>query len=150
MFFSPKEKKGLLRSTATCPCRMEEIVVKVDGKEYKVFVEETEEGKILVHCEGDIYEVETKKDVEQSAIERLHKKQAAEEGRLEITAPLPGMIYDVKVKQGMKIRQGQSLFTLIAMKMENDITAPRDGIVKEIKAKKSDNVNKGDVLAVLE
>ena len=129
---------------------MEELVVKVDGKDYRVFVEETEEGKILVHCEGDVYEVETKKDVETSAIERLHKKQSVEEGEVEITAPLPGIVYEVKIKQGSDVKQGQSLFTLMAMKMENDITAPRDCILKEIKVKKNDNVNKGDVLAVME
>ena len=129
---------------------MEELVVKVDGKDYKVFVEETEEGKILVHCEGDVYEVETKKDVETSAIERLHKKQTSEEGKVEITAPLPGIIYDIKIKQGTNVKQGQSLFTLMAMKMENDITAPRDGVVKEIKVKKEDNVSRGDVLAIIE
>lgn len=129
---------------------MEELVVKVDGKEYRVFVEETEEGKIIVHCGSDAYEVETKKDAETSAIERLHKKQAAEEGTLEITAPLPGMIYDVKIKEGMQVKQGQSLFTLMAMKMENDITSPRDGVLKEIKVKKNENVGKGDVLALIE
>ena len=129
---------------------MEELVVKVDGKDYKVFVEETEEGKIIVHCEGDVYEVETKKDIETSAVERLHKKQTSEEGKIEITTPLPGIIYDIKVKQGANVKQGQSLFTLMAMKMENDITAPRDGVVKEIKVKKEDNVNRGDVLAILE
>ena len=129
---------------------MEELVVKVDGKEYKVFVEETEEGKILVHCGGDVYEVETKKDAEPSAIERIHKKQTTEEGTLEITAPLPGIIYNVKVKEGDNIKQGQSLFTLMAMKMENDITSPREGILKEIKVKKEDNVNRGDVLAIIE
>ena len=129
---------------------MEEIVVKVDGKEYKVFVEETEEGKILVHCEGDVYEVETKKDAEQSAVERLHKKESVAEGQLEITAPLPGIIYEIKVKKDENVKQGQSLFTLMAMKMENDITAPKDGKIKEIKVKKNDNVNKGAVLAVLE
>ena len=129
---------------------MEELIVRVDGKEYNVFVEETEEGKILVHCEGEVYEVETKKDVEQSAIERLHKKQAIEDGKLEIIAPLPGIIYDIKVKEGSNVKQGQSLFTLMAMKMENDITAKRDGVLKEIKVKKNDNVNKGDVLAIIE
>ena len=129
---------------------MEELVVKVDGKEYKVIVEETEEGKILVHCSGDVYEVETKKDAEPSAIERLHKKQITEEGKLEITAPLPGIIHDVKVKEGSAVKQGQSLFTLMAMKMENDITAPKDCAIKEIKVKKNDNVNRGDVLAIIE
>ena len=129
---------------------MEELIVKVDGKDYKVFVEETEEGKILVHCEGDVYEVETKKDVETSAIERLHKKQSVDEGKAEITAPLPGIVYDIKVKQGADVKQGQSLFTLMAMKMENDITSPKDGKIKEIKVKKDQNVDKGDVLVVIE
>lgn len=128
---------------------MEELVVKVDGTEYKVFVEETEEGKIIVHCGSDVYEVETKKDAETSAIERLQKKESGGASN-EIIAPLPGMIYDIKVKEETNVKQGQSLFTLMAMKMENDITAPRDGIVKEIKVKKDDNVNKGDVLAVIE
>ena len=129
---------------------MEELVVKVDGKDYKVFVEETEEGKIIVHCEGDVYEVETKKDIETSAIERLHKKEKLDEGETEITAPLPGIIYEVKAKHGSSVKQGQSLFTLMAMKMENDVTAPRDGVLKEVKVKKDDNVNKGDILAVME
>ncbi len=129
---------------------MEELVIKVDGKEYKVFVEETEEGKIVVHCEGEVYEVETKKDVETSAIERLHKKENSLEGQLEITAPLPGIVFEVKVKNGEKVKQGQSLFALMAMKMENDIAAPRDGTIKEIKVKKDDNLNKGDILAILE
>ena len=129
---------------------MEELVVKVDGKEYKVFVEESEEGKILVHCGGDVYEVETKKDVETTAIDRLHKKHTSDVGKIEIIAPLPGIIYDIKVKDGSHVKQGQSLFILMAMKMENDITAPKDGIVKEIKVKKNGNVNKGDVLGVIE
>ena len=124
--------------------------MKVDGEEYKVFVEDTEEGKILVHCGSDVYEVETKKDAETSAIERLQRKHIVEDGHVEIKAPLPGIIYDVKVKEGMKVKQGQSLFTLIAMKMENDIVATKDGVVKEIKVKKEDNVNKDEVIAILE
>ena len=129
---------------------MEDLIVKVDGKEYRVFVEETEEGKILVHCGNDVYEVETKKNVEQSAIERLHRRHAAEEGKLEITAPLPGIIYDVKVKKGSKVKKNQTLFVLMAMKMENEISSPKDGIVKELKVKKNDDVNRGDLLAIIE
>ena len=128
---------------------MDELTVKVDGKEYQVFVEETEDGRILVHCGNDVYEVETKKDAGPSAIERLQKKESSADSN-EIHAPLPGLIYDIKIKQGNKVKKGQSLFTLMAMKMENDITAPRDCTIKEIKVKKNDNVNRGDVLAVIE
>ena len=115
---------------------MDELTVKVDGKEYQVFVEETEYGRILVHCGNDVYEVETKKDAGPSAIERLQKKESSADSN-EIHAPLPGLIYDIKIKQGNKVKKGQSLFTLMAMKMENDITAPRDCTIKEIKVKKT-------------
>jgi len=129
---------------------MEELVVKVDGKEYKVFVEETEDGRVLVHCGSDVYEVETKKDAEPTAIQRLHSQQSAAFDKFEVVAPLPGLIYDIKAKEGSSVKQGQSLFILMAMKMENDITSPKDGILKEIKVKKNNNVNRGDVLAIIE
>ena len=129
---------------------MEELVVNVDGKEYKVFVEETQEGKILVHCGSDVYEVETKKDALPSAIEKLHKRESSSADDKHIIAPLPGVIYEIKIKENEQVKQGQSMFTLMAMKMENDIVAPRDCTIKEIKFKKNDSVNKGDVLALIE
>jgi biotin carboxyl carrier protein len=128
---------------------MEELVVKVDGKEYKVFVEETSEGKILVHCAGDVYEVETKKDVIPS-LENLQRKKDQALGDSDIAAPLPGVVYDIKVKVGQDVKKGQSLLTLMAMKMENDIVSPKDGKIKELKVKKDDSVNKDDLLIVIE
>ena len=128
---------------------MEELVVKVDGKEYKVFVEETQEGKILVHCGNDVYEVETKKDIA-PGLEKLSQKKDLAEGEVAIAAPLPGIIYDLKVKIGQSVKKGQSLMTLMAMKMENDIVSPKDGKIKELKVKKEDNVNKDDLLIVIE
>ena len=41
---------------------MDELVIKVEGKEYRVTVEETESGKVRVHCGKDVYDLETHKD----------------------------------------------------------------------------------------
>ena len=129
---------------------MEDITIKVDGKEYDVKVEETEDGKILVHCNGDVYEVEAPFDKKVAIFSRAKKQEIEQKGKAAVTAPLPGIIYDIKVKKGDKVKEGQSLINLIAMKMENDITAPRSGTVKEIKAKKNAQVNKDDILIVIE
>jgi len=126
---------------------MEDLTIKVDGKEYNVKVEETEDGRILVHCGGDVYEVESKNEA--GIFEKLKKKQIQETGSGTITSPLPGTIYEINVKKGDKVKEGQSLLKLIAMKMENNITAPKAGIIKEIKVKKNQNVNKGDILMVI-
>jgi glutaconyl-CoA/methylmalonyl-CoA decarboxylase subunit gamma len=126
---------------------MEDITVNVNGKEYNVKVEETEAGKILVHCDGDVYEVESKS--QQDIFEKLKKKETSDSGSGVIASPLPGTIYEVNVKEGQEVKEGQSLIKLIAMKMENEITSPKAGTVKEVKVKKNDNVNKGDVLIVI-
>ena len=129
---------------------MEDITIKVDGKEYDVRVEETEDGKILVHCNGDVYEVETSHDKQASIFNRVKKEKIEESGKAVITAPLPGTIYEIKVKKGDKVKAGQSLIKLIAMKMENDITARRAGTVKEIKVKKDESVSKDDILMIID
>ncbi|MAH32919.1 acetyl-CoA carboxylase biotin carboxyl carrier protein subunit [archaeon] len=128
---------------------MEKLTIKVDGKEYDVRVEETNEGKILVHCGDDVYQVDAPYNKEASIFNKVIKKEIEEKGKSVVTAPLPGTIYDVKVKKGDKVKEGQSLIKLIAMKMENDITAPKPGTIKEVKVKKNDNVNKDDILLII-
>jgi glutaconyl-CoA/methylmalonyl-CoA decarboxylase subunit gamma len=129
---------------------MEDITIKVDGKEYEVKVEETDDGKLLVHYGGEVYEVDKPQDKQAAIFNSIKKHQIEEKGKAAITAPLPGTIYEIKVKKGDKVKKDQSLIKLIAMKMENDIVAPRSGMIKEIKVKKNDNVNKDDILMVIE
>lgn len=129
---------------------MEEIIIKVNGKEYNVAVEETEEGRIKVYCGDDVYEVETKSESDiKHAIESQDSKEEIKEGELAVKAPLPGIIVEVSVKKGEKVKEGQLLAKLIAMKMENEVRAPREGIITEINIKKDSNVNRGDLLMVL-
>ena len=129
---------------------MEDLTIKVDNKEYDVKVEETENGKILVHCNGDVYEIEAPFNKQASIFNRARKQEIEEKGSSVVSAPLPGTIFDVKIKKGQKVKEGESLIKLIAMKMENDITAPRSGKIKEVKVRKNDIVNKDDILAIIE
>ena len=128
---------------------MEEIIIKVNGKEYNVSIEETEEGKIKVYCGNDVYEVETKSENDIKHAIESQSKEEIKEGELAIKAPLPGIIIEVSVKKGEKVKEGQLLAKLIAMKMENDVRAPKEGTVIEINSKKDSNVNRGDILMIL-
>ena len=67
-----------------------------------------------------------------------------------ITAPLPGVITSVKVKEGEIIKAGQVVAVLEAMKMENDLQSERDGRVKEVKVEKGDSVLEGTVIITIE
>ncbi len=63
-----------------------------------------------------------------------------------IKADMQGTIVDTMTKKGKKVKKGDSLFVLEAMKMENVVTAPIGGVIKEFNIKKGQPVNKGDIL----
>jgi biotin carboxyl carrier protein len=67
----------------------------------------------------------------------------------QIYAFIPGTILDIFVKKGQKVKKGEPLCTLHAMKMDNNICATIDGKVAAINIKKGQNVSKNDVLIEL-
>ncbi len=68
----------------------------------------------------------------------------------EIIAPMAAKVFEVKVKPGDKIEEGEEALVLEAMKMEMPIVAEESGIVKEVRCAVGDAVEAEAVLIVLE
>ena len=66
-----------------------------------------------------------------------------------VTAPMPGNILKVNVNVGDKVKEGQVLVVLEAMKMENEIMAPKDATVTQVVVSKGSTVDTGAPLVVL-
>ena len=64
------------------------------------------------------------------------------------TCALP--ISNVKVKVGDKVRKGDVLLIIEAMKLENEVVSPFDGEIKEILVSKGQNVKAKDVIIIIE
>jgi biotin carboxyl carrier protein len=60
------------------------------------------------------------------------------------------MILAIKVKAGDKVKEGDVLLTIEAMKMQNNIVAEYNGTVKELFTFQGEVVNAGDILMVVE
>ena len=75
------------------------------------------------------------------------KKEIIEGG---LNAPMPGKVVDIKIKKGAKIKKGDTLVILEAMKMEHKVVAPSDGKVKEVLIQKDEQVENGATLVVLD
>ena len=73
----------------------------------------------------------------------------ASAGAVEVKAPMPGNILDVRVSAGQAVKKGDVLLILEAMKMENEILAARDGVVASVAVAKGATVNSGDVMLTL-
>ncbi|MBQ8297731.1 MAG: biotin/lipoyl-binding protein [Ruminococcus sp.] len=66
-----------------------------------------------------------------------------------VNSPMPGNILSVNIKQGDKVKAGQVLAVLEAMKMETEIPAPKDGTVVQVVTSKGAVVETGSPLVVL-
>ena len=63
---------------------------------------------------------------------------------------MPGMVVAVTAKVGERIKKGQKLLTLEAMKMETTITADLDGKIRDVLVQPGRRVETGDLLVVIE
>jgi 3-methylcrotonyl-CoA carboxylase alpha subunit len=66
-----------------------------------------------------------------------------------LTAPMPGKVIAVHVAVGDKVKRGQALLVMEAMKMEHTIAAPGEGTVKELLYGVGDQVTEGAALITL-
>jgi biotin carboxyl carrier protein len=68
----------------------------------------------------------------------------------EVRAPISGKIMDVFAEEGIKVKEGQVLIVLEAMKMEIQIKSLTSGTIKKIRASKGQSVKTGEILVTFE
>jgi pyruvate carboxylase subunit B len=105
--------------------------VTVDGISYQVQVEDET---------GDITEVSGGP---------FKEGEAPSRPSIEVRTHLPGNIYGVLCAEGDRVKKGDTLVIVEAMKMESPIYAPEAGVVKSVEVAKGQTVSSGQVLVVL-
>lgn len=90
----------------------------------------------------------TVKDLAVETDDSSHVKADPDDSK-QIGAPMPGKIFKLLVAIGDKIKEGDTLISTEAMKMETAVKAKRDGVIKDILFKEEDQIEQGDLLVVL-
>lgn len=140
---------------------MKQFKFNIDGKEFKATVAPQEDGKLAVTVNDSTYTVEVPELAKQAprpvvnhaaapAAVAVKSVAAAPVAANVVAAPLPGTITKVLVNEGDKVKKGDTLVTMEAMKMENSITAEADGIIRKIHVAVGASVNQGDALVDFE
>jgi biotin carboxyl carrier protein len=84
-----------------------------------------------VHLNGDYFPVIVE-DERARQLRAVVEQGAKVDGEEILTAPIPGLITKIKIREGDTIQEGDGLILLEAMKMENEIKAGSPGKIKKI------------------
>lgn len=143
------------------------IRVKIQDKDYAVEISDLNARPVLATIDGQTFEVwpeeQASQPVPSAAAAPLPAHTAAEKPVMAaatpaaspvqngnsgkaVTAPIPGVIVAISVKEGQSVTQGQELCTLEAMKMKNAIRSLRAGTIGAVKVAVGDHVRHGQVL----
>ena len=122
--------------------------VKVNGNSYEVEVEEIKDGVQPV-APAVQRPAEAPAPAAPVAAAPKAAPAVAVAGAGTVSAPMPGTVLDIMVKEGDVVKSGQVCVILEAMKMENELPAPCDGTVKSVNVTKGASVNTADVLVVI-
>ncbi len=117
----------------------------LDGRPFTAEVAPAGEGFVIRH-RASVLKAMILTPTSADLHERLPRKSPPDTSRL-VISPMPGLVISTDVVQGDEVKEGQILFVIEAMKMQNILRAERDGVLKAVTAKAGDSVAADDVLA---
>jgi len=119
-----------------------------NGKKYFTHIKSKDQNKyrMIVNGVEFFFSIES---ISSYLRRRMLEESSDSKKTVSIQAPIPGKITDIFVAEGDLVNEGEPLFSLEAMKMQNEITSPITGIVKSIHVKIGDNVIKEQLILEL-
>ncbi len=134
-----------------------EYTVKVNGKAYGVKL-----GKDSATVNGVSYPLNLEFGIDEAAINAsaaapatapaaapMASASVAPAGGQEVSAPMPGLVLRLEVKEGQAVKKNQLVMVMEAMKMENEIYAPCDGTIGKITVAAGQQLTAGDLLMTI-
>ena len=105
--------------------------------------------EFTVEVDGDVFNVKVGSAVGKTVeVEKKRKPKQDQKGA--VFAPVQGMVLSIQAKPGAKVKAGDIVAVIEAMKMQNQVLADKDGTVKEVFVYESEVVNSGDVLMTID
>ena len=121
----------------------------LEGSSYNIESEFAADGSQNLLVRGSLLSVEIL-DLRTHRLRKAQESAGGIDGPVAITAPMPGKVVAVLVKEGDEVEEGQGLVVVEAMKMENELKAPKAGVVTQLTANEGIAVDGGAILCRIE
>ncbi len=124
------------------------IYAKINGEPMIAQIEPVLEGWVISHRGARVHAiVQSKRAAELATV--MPKKEGLDTSKY-LRCPMPGLVVSISVDQGQKVKTGEPLAIVEAMKMENILTAEREGIISKITVAPGDSLAVDDVILEFE
>jgi len=124
-------------------------LLKLDNKIFEISAEQIDSERFIISIDGKNYVTLVRTSLQEKAVKLIELRTMAKH-KLEVKAPMPGMVLKIKKQAGDEVVQGDSILILEAMKMENDLKAHISGKIRSINVKEGMAVEKGYSLFTIE
>jgi biotin carboxyl carrier protein len=124
-------------------------LLKLDNKIYEVSADQIDHERFMISIDGKNFDSLIRTLLQEKAVKLIELKTLAQH-KLEVKAPMPGMVLKIIKQAGDEVMQGDSILILEAMKMENDLRAHISGKIQSINVKEGMAVEKGYSLFIIE
>jgi biotin carboxyl carrier protein len=125
-------------------------LLKIDNKIYQASMLFNLNGAVDIFINQKTYKVNVLTSLQDKALKLIQQSELNQSSSTKITSPMPGLVIKINKSLGDKVKKGETVLVLEAMKMENEIKAPIDGQITELKIKSGLAVEKNTLLFVIE
>jgi len=120
----------------------------IDGHTLEFYISNDKKGQGYVSFDGHLFKVKRHDMLVEEEVFGSLDSGGKDQGV--IVSPMPGKVIKINVKNGQKVKKGDVLLVVEAMKMENNIIAPKDGEIETVKVNAGEMVDGSKELVVLE
>ncbi len=103
-----------------------------------------------VDVDGEVFNIKISSILGKPVEVEKPARKPVEVSRGSVTSPMSGMVLSIKVKVGDRVKEGDLVAMIEAMKMQNEIRSPVGGVVKAVMSYEGEVVSAGNVLVVVE
>jgi len=144
------------------------LEIEVGSKVYKVDIVEVEKGIYSVIYNGISYNIELTSDdkknytattlynsfnvdiIDAETRYKNSRKKSEDDDHAYISTPMPGKVVKILVKEGDKVKGGDTVIVVSAMKMESEYKVIKDRTITKIMVKEGDNIEGDQPLIMLD
>lgn len=124
------------------------IILTINNEAYNTYISDDSKGNAYISYNGNLFNAIRKDMLVKEDV--FHSSGGTDEDSNHVFSPMPGKVIKLNIKAKDKVKKGDTLLVVEAMKMENNILAIKDTVIEKINVSVGDMVDSSKPLITFE